>query len=188
MTSKIYQIKISLNEHSPKVWRRIQLKSDILLPDVHKIIQTTMGWTNSHLHTFVHNGEQYSKPSPEDLMDSIDYRKIKLSAMLKKEKDTLLYEYDFGDGWEHTLLLEKVLPVNLNTKYPVCLAGKMKCPPEDCGGVWAFGDMLKILKNPRHEEYQSYIDWLGGEFDPKEFDLEMINKCLSDENYGCFEF
>ena len=127
MPPKIYQIQITLNEHSPKIWRRIQLKSDTLLRDLHKIIQITMGWTNSHLHTFLHIGEQYSKPSPDDLMDSIDYRKIKLSAILKHEKNTLLYEYDFGDAWEHTLILEKILPVDINIEYPFCLNGKKNC-------------------------------------------------------------
>jgi hypothetical protein len=184
----IYQIQISLNEHTPKIWRQIQLKSDTLLSDLHKIIQTTMGWTNSHLHQFMKDGECYSEPSPGDEeLERIDYLKIKLSAMLKKEKDTFMYEYDFGDGWEHTIILEKILPVDLKTKYPVCLDGKMKCPPEDCGGVSGFKDMLKILKNKNHEEYQSYIVWLGGEFNPKEFDLVKINKILRKRDFGCIE-
>lgn len=188
MAKEIYQILISLNGHTPKIWRRIQIKSDTLLSDLHKIIQTTMGWTNSHLHQFMKDEECYTDPSEgDDELGSIDYYKIKLSAILNKEKDTILYEYDFGDGWEHTLLLEKILPIDLNTKYPVCLAGKMKCPQEDCGGTSGFSDMLKILKNKKHEEYQSYIEWLGGEFDPKEFDLEMINKMLRKRDFGCIE-
>ena len=146
-----------------------------------------MVWTNSHLHQFMKDGECYSEPSPDDELETIDYLKIKLSAMLKKEKDTFMYEYDFGDGWEHTLILEKILPFDLKTKYPACLDCKMKCPREDCGGEWGFKDMLKILKDKNHEEYQSYIVWLGGEFNPKEFDLVMINKLLRKRDFGCIE-
>jgi hypothetical protein len=178
MAQNIYQILISLNGFTPKIWRRIQLKSDTLLPDLHYIIQTTMGWTNSHLHQFIKNKEFYGDPSLDDDFETIDYSKIKLSAMLKKEKDTFKYEYDFGDCWEHTLLLEKILPIDSNTKYPVCIDGKMNCPPEDCGGVWGYSDLLKILSDPKHEEYEDYIEWLGDDFDPNEFDLEMINMML----------
>jgi hypothetical protein len=137
-----------------------------------------MGWTNSHLHQFIKNKEFYAEPSLEDEMGTIDYSKIKLSAMLKKEKDTFKYEYDFGDSWEHTLLLEKILPIDSNIKYPVCIDGKMNCPPEDCGGVWGYSDLLKILSDPKHEEYEDYIEWLGNDFDPNEFDLEEINMML----------
>jgi hypothetical protein len=142
-----------------------------------------MGWENSHLHQFIKNKEFYCDFSEDDDFDVIDYRKIKLSAMLKKEKDTFMYEYDFGDSWTHNILLEKILPVDSNTKYPVCIAGKMNCPPEDCGGVWGYSDLLEILKDPKHEEYESYIEWLGDDFDPNEFDLEEINKIFMEYNF-----
>ena len=181
MAQNIYQIQISLNGFTPKIWRRIQLKSDILLPDLHDIIQTTMGWDDSHLHQFIKNKEFYGDPSLDEDFDTVDYRKIKLSAMLKKEKDSMKYEYDFGDGWIHTILLEKILPVDTNTIYPVCLAGKMHCPPEDCGGVWGYTDLLEILKDPKHEDYEDNKEWLGDDFDPNEFNIEMINAYLT----GC---
>ena len=187
MAKEIYQIQIALKGFSPKIWRRVQMYSDTLLPDVHKIIQTTMGWSNCHLHQFIKNGRFYSRPSPDDELETIDYRKIKVSDMLKREKDKIIYEYDFGDGWEHELILEKILPIDSKIKYPICLAGKMNCPPEDCGGVWGYADMLKILEDKKHEEYESYIDWLGGGFDPKEFDLEIINEGLQEEDFGCLE-
>jgi hypothetical protein len=111
-------------------------------------------------------------------LDNVDYKNMKISYLLKKEKDKIVYEYDFGDGWEHDVLLEKILPADEKLKSPVCLAGKMACPPEDCGGVWGYADLLEILKNPKHEEYDSYMDWLGGEFDPEHFDKEAVNKIL----------
>lgn len=119
-------------------------------------------------------------------MNNVDYSKIKLSDLLSKEKDKIIYEYDFGDGWEHDIVLEKI-ETNVKDKYiPTCLAGKNNCPPEDCGGIWGYLDMLEILKHPDHEEYEDYIEWLDEEFDPKHFDKAEINKMLKTKDYGCF--
>ena len=146
------------------------------------IIQITMGWTNSHLHQFIKNRTFYTERMPDDdtwgEMDNVDYKKIKISSLLKKEKEKIVYEYDFGDGWEHDVLLEKILPGDEKLKLPVCVAGKMACPPEDCGGIWGYADLLEILKNPKHEEYDSFMEWLGGEFNPEHFDKDEVNKML----------
>jgi len=192
MAKKIYQVKISLNGSKPKVWRRLLISSDVLLPDFHKIIQTAMGWTNSHLHQFIKDRIFYTLKTPDndmwDDLENVDYRKIKISALLKSEKDKVLYEYDFGDGWEHDIVLEKIMPVDEKIQVPVCLAGKMNCPPEDCGGVWGYADLLEILKNPKHKEYESYMEWMGGEFSPEYFDKEEVNKLLVEKDFGCFRF
>ncbi|GAO27816.1 plasmid pRiA4b ORF-3 family protein [Geofilum rubicundum] len=174
---KIFQIQIALKGVKPKIWRRVLVPSDVLLSDLHEIIQISMGWSNAHLHQFVKNDIYYGVSSGDDWDDFEieDYSKIKLSSFLKEEKDKFKYEYDFGDNWEHDIILEKILPIDDKTKYPVCLTGKMSCPPEDCGGVWGYSDMLEILKQPDHEEYESYIEWLGGEFDPKSFNKEVVN-------------
>ena len=183
MTKKIFQIQIALKETNPTIWRRILVPSNLLLSDFHSIIQTTMGWTNSHLHQFIKNGTYYTERMPDDdlweEMENVDYKKMIISDLLKKEKEKIVYEYDFGDSWEHDIIFEKILPVDDNIKYPVCLAGAMNCPPEDCGGAWGYADMLEVLKDPDHEEYESYIEWLGEEFDPKYFDINEINKLLS---------
>ncbi len=194
MTNKIYQIQIALREFKPKIWRRILIPSDILLSDFHKVIQTTMGWTNSHLHQFIKNRTFYSVKHPDDDMysdmDNVDYKKKKtrISELLSTEKDKIIYEYDFGDGWEHDIILEKILPFDGKIKYPICVTGKMNCPPEDCGGVWGYADILDILKQPDHEEYESFIEWLGDEFDPMYFDEVEINELLREKDYGCIEF
>jgi len=191
MTNKIYQIQIALKRFKPKIWRRLLIPSDLLLSDFHKVIQTSMGWTNSHLHQFIKNRTFYTvKMQDDDLwdeMDNVDYKEMKISDLLKKEKDKIVYEYDFGDGWEHDIILEKILPPDNNTKHPICLTGKMNCPPEDCGGIWGYSDMLEILKDPDHEEYESYIEWLGEEFDPKYFDKDEVNELLREKDYGCIE-
>ena len=182
MTKKIFQIKIALKEFKPKIWRRILIPSDLLLSDFHMVIQITMGWTNYHIHQFIKNRTYYTvRMQDDDLwdeMDNVDYKNMKISDLLKKEKEKIVYEYDFGDSWEHDIILEKILPIDNSLKYPICLAGKMNCPPEDCGGVWGYSDMLEILKDPDNEEYESYIEWLGGKFDPEFFDKNEINKLL----------
>lgn len=113
MIQKIFQIQIALKGFKPKIWRRIRIPSNLLLSDFHRIIQTTMGWTNSHLHQFINNRTFYTKRMPDDdlwdEMDNLDYKKIKISDLLKKEKEKIIYEYDFGDGWQHDIILEKCL-------------------------------------------------------------------------------
>jgi hypothetical protein len=180
---KIYQIQIVLKGSKPKIWRRLLIPSELLLSDFHMIIQISMGWTNSHLHQFIKNRTFYTERMTDDdtwgELDNVDYKNMKVSALLKKEKEKIVYEYDFGDGWEHEVLLEKILPIDEKFRYPICLDGKMNCPPEDCGGVWGYSDLLVILKHPEHEEYEGYIEWLGGEFDPEHFDKEAVNKVFN---------
>lgn len=139
MTKKTYQIQIALKNFRPKIWRRLLIPSDLLMSDFHKIIQTSMGWKNSHLHQFIKNRTIYSvRLNDDDLWDdmtNVDYRKIKISNLLNKENEKIMYEYDFGDGWVHDIILEKILPHDDKLKYHICLKGKMNCPPEDCGGV-----------------------------------------------------
>ena len=177
-----YQIQISLTRFKPKIWRRLLIPSNLLLSDFHMIIQVSMGWENSHLHQFIKDRTFYTERIPGDdtwgKMNNVDYKKIKISDVLKKEKEKIIYEYDFGDGWVHDVLLEKILPGNEKMIFLICLEGKMACPPEDCGGVWGYSDMLEILKQPKHEEYDNIIEWLGEEFDPEHFDKEAVNNIL----------
>ena len=191
MTQKIFQIQIALKGFKPKIWRRILIPSDLFLSDFNKIIQTTMGWTNSHLNQFIKNRIFYTKRMPDDdlwdEMDNVDYKKMKITDLLKKEKEKIIYEYDFGDGWEHDIILEKILAIDDKIKYPIWLTGKMNCPPEDCGGVWGYADMLEALKQPDHEEHDSYIEWLGGEYDPEYFDKDEVNEMLKERDFGCIE-
>jgi hypothetical protein len=188
--NKIYQIKISLKFSKPNIWRRILVPSDMLLSDFHNVIQTTMGWHNSHLHQFVIDNEFYCKQYPEEFIDSnfgVNYEGMKISDFLKQEKDRMMYEYDLGDGWQHDILLEKILDPDPEKIYPVCIKGKMNCPPEDSGGVWGYAEMLDIIKNPGHEEYEDYKEWLEEDFDPEFFDMHRVNTMLRTRGYGCIE-
>jgi len=187
---KTYQIQIVLKGSKPKIWRRILVPSELKLSDFHKIIQITMGWTNSHLHQFIKDRTFYTERMPDDdtwgEMNNVDYKKMNISDLLTKEKEKIVYEYDFGDGWEHEVLLEKIITTDEKRLHPECLAGEMSCPPEDCGGIWGYENMLKILKQPDHEEYETYIEWLGEDFDPEDFDLESVNKILKKIKYRKF--
>ncbi len=141
-----------------------------------------MGWTNSHLHHFIKDKIFYTERIAGDdiwnMMNNVDYKKIRISDLLKTEKEKIIYEYDFGDSWEHEILLEKILPYDGKKKYPVCIAGRMQCPPEDCGGVWGYADLLEILENPDHEEYENYMEWFEDGIDPEYFNKDEINRLL----------
>jgi len=174
MTRNQYQIKISLKNSEPKIWRRIIVNSDILLIDLHYIIQTTMGWDNYHGFQYKKNKEIYGIPSRDDWYTVHDIRKTKLGSLLQKEKQKLEYEYDFGDSWKHEIILEKILEYDQNEQIPRCIAGKMNCPPEDCGGIWGYDDLVRIMEGPQNKAYREMIDWIG-EFDPEHFNMEEIN-------------
>jgi hypothetical protein len=176
----IYQIKISLIGVKSPIWRTVLVPSNLGLNEFHDVIQLAMGWTDSHLHQFIANKVFYGISDGEFGMEIEDESQYKLSQLLKKEKDTLIYEYDFGDGWEHKILLEKILPFDSKTAWPVCIKGKRACPPEDCGGIWGYEELLETISDPKHPEYESMLEWLGGEFDPEEFDLEQINEDLAE--------
>jgi len=192
MGNWIYQLRITLVESRPRIWRRILVEEDILLSDLHKIIQTTMGWTNSHLHQFIKDETFYTQRMPDDdfweEMNNVDYKGIKLNELLRFVKNTIIYEYDFGDSWMHEILLEKFLKPDPDVKYPVCIDGAMNCPPEDVGGMGGYMRMLRVLRNPNNREYESFINWLGGDFNPREFDITMVNKQLAKRNYGLPRF
>ncbi len=182
-----YQLEISLKDINPLIWRRVVVDSAIKLPDLHKVIQTAMGWTNSHLHHFIKDKVFYSEPDGESFISITDYRNIKLNQVLLKEKDSMVYEYDFGDGWEHNIVLEKII-TEQTLKRAVCLDGKRECPPEDCGGPHGYQRLLEIISNPKDEEYKDLIEWLGDDFDPEYFDIEEVNEMLKEKNYGCLTF
>jgi len=178
-----YQLKVTLRESKPLIWRRIQVPSNITLHRLHMILQYVMGWTNSHLYSFDIAGTEYSIPDPvEDDFNElhfVDSRRTQLNKVASREKARFSYEYDFGDSWEHEILVERILPAESGTQYPVCLAGKRACPPEDCGGIWGYADLLKIIRDPTHEEYERMMEWLGGSFDPEEFNIGEINRSLA---------
>jgi len=179
-TNKIYQLKVTLLESKPPIWRRLLVSGEATLYDLHKIIQVAMGWTSSHLHLFNIDGKDYSIPSEEDWKPVIDERKYCIAEIARTEQCKFIYEYDFGNGWEHEIIVEKILPVDPSAKYPYCLNGKRACPPEDVGGIGGFEGFMEKMRDPTHEEHDRYIEWWGGEYNPEAFDLEEVNQMLGE--------
>jgi hypothetical protein len=175
----IYQIKVTLKDSKPPIWRRIQVRSDTTLGELHHVIQAVMGWEDYHLHQFTVGRTYYGIPEPGfDFEDVRDERRVKLSQIVTGENFRFLYEYDFGDGWEHVLLVEKILPPKPGQQYPVCIKGRRACPPEDVGGIWGYYGFLEAIQDPDHPEHEDYLEWIGGEFDPEAFDLDAVNRAL----------
>jgi len=176
----VYQIKISLRGIRPPIWRRLEVFSDITLDKLHLIFQLVMGWGNYHLHQFTIGGEEYGQSDPDNDLEVNDEKKVKLYQVVPGEKFKFSYEYDFGDYWEHMVLVEKILPVEKEKHYPNCSKGKRACPPEDVGGVWGYTDFLETIKDVNHSEHEDMLEWVGGEFDPEEFDMKYVNEHLKE--------
>ena len=172
----VFQIKISLLNSKPLIWRRVLVPSSLSLKKFHQVIQIVMGWKNSHLYQFLVEDVIYSEYEIEfEDEPEVKPPTIKLSKVFSASKH-FIYEYDFGDGWSHKVTLEKILPHEDSFTYPICIGGENACPPEDCGGLNGFYSMLEELKNPYHGEHQSTKTWLGGFFDPLSFDPNRINR------------
>ena len=175
----IYQIKVTLEGSKPPIWRRLLVRSDITLADLHRILQAAFGWGDCHLHQFIVGETYFGVPDPDydSYMKMHDERKVTLRQIAPGE-GKFRYEYDFGDSWLHQVLVEKLLPPEPSQDYPLCVKGRRACPPEDVGGIWGYYYFLEAIADPDHEEHDEYLEWIGGEFDPEAFDLEEINQAL----------
>src|SRR6266851_9621748 len=174
----VYQLKVPLRGSKPPIWRRIQVTSDTRLSTLHRVLQVVMGWEGAHLHQFMAHGLYYGTPHPDFGFEVNNENKVSLQQVVSGVKDKLIYEYDFGDSWEHELLVEKILPLEAGKGYPVCLTGKRACPPEDCGGIWGYAGFLEAIQDPNHPEHEAMREWVGGEFAPDAFDLDEVNREL----------
>ena len=177
----VFQVKLSLRGASkPPIWRRLLVAQDLRLSRLHDVIQVAMGWTDTHLHAFSTAHGDYGVPDPE--LDFGDERKARLDQFLQATGDRIRYAYDFGDYWEHDLVLEKVLAPDPAIRVPACMAGRGACPPEDCGGVYGFAELRETLADPDNDEHDAMLEWLGigsaAEFDPAAFDVAETNELL----------
>jgi len=180
---RLFQFKITLVGAKPPIWRRIQVK-DCTLDTFHRQIQAAMGWSNSHLYQFEIQGKLYGEP---DVLDCgydnsalFDSRATLLSDVLpaRGKRFAFKYHYDFGDDWAHSVVWEGNPDADPETKYPLCVAGERACPPEDCGGVWGYDRFLEAIEDPKDEEHEVMLEWVGGRFDPEEFDPTAATKAM----------
>jgi hypothetical protein len=175
--SGVLQIKVTLQHIVPPVWRRMEVPADFRLPRLHHALQVVMGWEDYHLHAFRIGRAVYGEPDLEFADGTKDENHVRL-GQLGTEGARLMYEYDFGDSWIHEIEIEKVFPREPGVRYPRCTGGARACPPEDCGGPWGYQRVLEVLADPKNEEYEEMLEWLGGEFDSEGFDLDDVNEGL----------
>jgi len=177
----IHRLKVTLRGSKPPIWRRFEVPSDITLAGLHSVIQLGFGWEDCHLWVFETPAGRYGGSDPDLEIRSAAHKK--LSAVADWPGDKLRYEYDFGDGWDHDIVIEAVQPAEPGVAYPRCIRGKRACPPEDCGGIWGYYELLNTLANPRHDNHAQMLFWLGissaADFDPDRFDLDEANSYLA---------
>jgi hypothetical protein len=177
----VYQLKITLRNVRPPVWRRLLVPGGTTLARLHDVVQDAMGWTDSHLHQWEvggRQGERYGVPDPDWGLDDVrDERRIKLSAVAVKGAK-FAYWYDFGDDWWHDVLVEDVRPKARGEQLPRCIAGRRACPPEDVGGPWGYAEFLEAYGDPEHPRHEEFREWAGTGFEPEAFDLEATNELL----------
>jgi hypothetical protein len=177
----VHRLKVALRGSKPPIWRRLEVPSGITLQRLHLVIQQAFGWENDHLWVFSTSAGEYGTASAE-----LGHRSAaakKLSDVAPQPGSRIRYTYDFGDGWEHEITVEGVLPAEPGVAYPRSTAGRRACPPEDCGGIWGYDYLLGVLADPRHEEHAERLEWLGldsaAQFDPAAFEVTKVNHALS---------
>jgi hypothetical protein len=176
-SAEVYQIKVTLVGSKPPIWRRLRVPAGTTLGCLHDVIQAAFGWEDSHLHHFEAGTKRYANPA-FDLDGARDETGVPLSDVAAAVGSRLRYTYDFGDDWEHDILVEDVLPAD-QIAHAVCVAGRRAGPPEDCGGIWGHAELCDVLADPTHPDHADRLDWLGGDYDPAAFDKDDVNQALT---------
>jgi hypothetical protein len=176
---QVYQFKITLKGTKPPIWRRILVPETYTFWDLHVAIQDAMGWDDYHLHEFTllspKTGRKVKIGIPSDEDADFGWKVLadwnqKIAHYFSSENSKADYVYDFGDGWEHSIKLEKILPRETGVAYPRCIDGRGACPPEDCGGIGGYAEFLEAIGDPANELHEDMLDWVGGSFDPDDFE------------------
>lgn len=177
----VHQVKVTLRGASPPIWRQLEVPSGATLQDLHEYIQRAFDWEGYHMWVFETPLGEYGIPDPQ--LGHRDATSTTVGKVAPRAGSRIRYTYDFGDDWEHDVLVEGVHDAEPGAAYPRCLTGRRACPPEDCGGIWGYERLVEIMADPSHEEHESMLDWLGlesaTEFHPDQFDLDDVNKDLS---------
>jgi hypothetical protein len=179
----IYQIKVGLRQAKPPIWRRLEVRADLSLADLHHVIQAAFGWDDSHMHVFETPYGDFGHADRQ--LGHRAEAPVTLEQVAPEVKDKIRYTYDFGDDWDHEILVEKVFDRDHAAPvHPRCTGGRRATPPEDCGGIWGYAELVEILADPRHPDHEERLEWLGlddpNQFDPAAFDLEKANRALAE--------
>lgn len=176
VSARLYLLLVRLAEIEPPIWRRLTVPGTRTLHAVHGVLQAAMGWQDYHLYQFEIGETRYEHPDPEDRDPTApDPRAVTLDELALEQGGRFRYTYDFGDDWHHDLTVEGVVPLPREVLLPVCLGGARACPPEDCGGVGGYDQLLAALRRPKSAAAREYREWLGRVYDPEELDLAAIN-------------
>jgi len=179
--AQAYQLEITLVGSEPPIWRRLRVLGDTSLHSLHLIIQDAMSWTNSHLYQFEVADRRFSEAGPEDDYSdppAEDAQRTLLRDLGLKQGSEFSYIYDFGDWWEHRVLVEAVFAPLAEESYPCCIGGERAGPPDDAGGVHGYAELLLALRNPRHPEHSQWSEWVPAGFDPEAFDPAETTELL----------
>jgi hypothetical protein len=169
-------MKVTLRDVRPPVWRRLLIPGDITLGGLHGVIQRAMGWGGGHLHAFRTSGdEDVCSDKDAEIEGAEDEDRVTLRDVAPVVGSRLVYEYDFGDGWEHDVRVEAIEDLGTPARAVVCVAGARACPPDDVGGPGGYEHFLAAIADPDHEEHEHLLEWCGGGFDPEAFSVKAVN-------------
>jgi hypothetical protein len=175
----VYQVKVSLKGILPRIWRRIQVTSDTLLWGLHGILQAVMGWNDEHSHRFLIKGAYYGDPGlSSSVLEVLDEESVRLSQVMSGEDAKFIYEYGSDKGWDHEVLIEKILSRENGQRYPICLEGERACPPDHCPGPRWYREFLKTLKDAARDGDKDRRGRVEEDFDPERFDQKSVNRRL----------
>jgi hypothetical protein len=176
----VHRLKVTLLQVKPPVWRRIEVASNIKLAELSGVLEAAMGWLGAHLHAFKVDGVLYEIPDDDSFgfPPPRDERKARLGDVLPVVTSKMRWDYDFGDGWEHDVVVESIEPMKREGASPVCVAGKRACPPDDCGGPRGYSNLLAAIGDPTHEEHEALSQWLPPGFDANEFDIALATEMM----------
>ena len=173
-SSQVYQLKITLLGSKPSIWRRLLVPGTMSLETLSYVLLAVMGWGGGHMHQFhAPDGTRYGEPNSE--LELVDEARARLDRVLPRAKSAMIFEYDFGDSWEHKVAVEKILGPSDDLVVPSCIDGKRACPPDDCGGIWGYVDFLEAIGDPEHDQHDEMMEWGGEDFDPEHFDPKEVN-------------
>jgi hypothetical protein len=175
-----YTLHIALLDLEPRIWRTVEVDGNTTLAKLHSVVQAAFGWENCHMHLFKAGKTLYGVPTDDDFgLPTEDERKATVAELLPKKGSKIIYTYDMGDDWHHEIKVEKVSAPAGGKKYPQCIDGARACPPEDCGGVPGFMNLVDALADPKHEQHEELLEWVGGKFDPERFDLKTAYRAVA---------